>query len=681
VNRTSQKAMILALLALASRAVGQSTDPAQTPEESDEDAPVVVGQQREKWQTAELLRLEAALEFRFQNQIDKIKQVGQTDQKFTETRYRETLDLSGEAFIGHKNLLDITGSASLGREDIFSKDTSANTDEHQDTLLALFDINALVLGTSRLPTNIFARREQNDLNQPFTGSIKEELTEYGIGTRYQTDTLAVSAQYLHRDTTLSGNFNQIDSGTTQDTLTLQTSLLIDAQQRVELYYTFDRIDEQQQGFAGDSYNRHDANLIHTYTFGEEPNLSDLRSSLRLYDQDGVREQRQINWDEVLTLRHTDRFETRYTLAVDSLEVRGSSQDVARAEASARYRLFDSLVATGGVGGQHFASDGGFSSDEVFVNAELAYTKAVPYGRLDATLGSSLNMQSNSERGSLISVLEESYTYRDGFPLIISRRNIVAGSFRITPVAGFPIFVEGIDYRVSVFPDRAEIRGIVGGLLVDGQQIRVSYDIGPEPASEIDTLSNTFSIRYSITEGWLRGVAAYSTYRTVDHSISTVDPTRFVLDDTRDLLLGLEYRRNELEARYEYNNRESTVSPYTIQRVQALYTWPIDLQSSLIADWTREWIDFSATNDQVTFDRGSLRLTHRLSRTLEANAALEYRNEDSSLNGESSAFEQSIGLNWRLRQTSIYASFRNSNVDGPGSEQTSQFIQFGIRRTF
>lgn len=694
--------MILTLLALASRAAGQdasappppappTTTPPAAPQPepaptldapiADDEGPVVVGKQREKWSTVDLLRLDTAFEFRFQNQTDKISRTGQADQKVTDTRYRETLDLSGEAIIGHKNLLDITGSASIGREDIFLKDTLAGTNDHDDSLLTLWDINALVLGTSRLPTDIFTRQEQNDFNQAFSGNIREQLTEYGIGTRYQDDTFNVVAQARHRDTTLTGNFGNIDSKVTQDTFTLQSGVILSTSQRLDVNYTFDRIDESQKGAAPDSYNRHDANIIHTYTFGEERLPSELRSSLRLYDQDGLREQRQINWDEVLSLRHSERFDTRYSLRVDSLEVRGDQQTIGRADATARYRLFDSLVASGTIGAQQLSAPGGFTSDEKFISGDLTYTKRVPYGTLDAAVGGSYTMQANSERGSTISIIDETYTYRDGFPLIISRRNIVAGSFIVTPLAGFPIYIEGIDYRVSVFPDRAEIRGIVGGALVDGQQIKISYDIGPEPSSDINTLSTSFSIRYSINEGWIRGTSLYSTYRTVSNDISTLDPSLVVLDDTQDLLLGVEYRRNELEARYEYNVHESDISPYTIQRVQALYTLPLDTNSSLIGEWTREWIDFSKANDQVTFDRGSLRLTHRLSQSLDANAVVEYRNEDSSLSGTSTGLEESLGLNWHWRQTTVYASFRNSNLEGPGSTQDSQFFQFGIRRTF
>jgi hypothetical protein len=716
VSRHQQKAFILTLLALAARAAGQSTNPPPAappadptpqsqpvaqpeappvaesdnqPEPSDavltdpslDGGPVVVGTPRESWTGFDLLRLDTALEFRMQSQRDKINQTGQPEQKITETRYRETLDLSTEFIFGHRNLLDVNATVSLGREDIFTNDSLQPESVHEDNLLTLFDVTALVLGSSELPTDIYARRDQTQLNRPFAGSIEETITEEGIGTRYQSDKLTASAQYFHRDSTLKGGFGDIDSNVTQDSLTLNTSILLTPSQRFEAAATLDRIDEQQGVGFSEAYDRRDANLVHTFTFGDDSRPDELRSSLRFYDQTGRQTQTRVRWDEVLTLRHTERLESRYNLTVDNLEVRGDAQQLTRLEASVKHRLFDSLTSIGTIGAQRLSGPTDFSSDNLFASGQLDYTKLVPYGRLDVAAGVAFDTQQNSARGSTVSVIDEVYTFTDGFPIIISRRNIVPGSILITPVAGFPVYVEGLDYRVSFFSDRVEIRGIVGGGFTNGQTLKISYDIGPEAAYDVDTTSTNFSIRYSIMEGWLKGGALYSTYRTVGHAVRASDPSQFTFDDTNDLLLGVEYRRAELETRYEYNIHDSDLSPYTLHRGQVLYSLPIDLGSSLNFEFTRELIDFTKDNNNVTFDRGSLRWISRLDESLDFNAGIEYRNEDSSLNGESQGFDQTVGLNWHWRQTAVYGSFRNSTLEGPGSDQTSQFFQFGIRRTF
>ncbi len=645
-----------------------------------DDGPIVVGTPRESWKTVEIMKLESAVEFRWQTQRDSRRTNGQPKQNNRETRYRELFDISTEIAVGHRNLLDITAALQIGREDIYTHNETDQFFGHEKDFVNLYDINALILGSSALPTNVFMRRQQSLLDRAFAGSINQTTTEHGVGARFQYGGINASAQYLHRDDQLKGDFGRIDTKVKQDTLTLQSGITLTPSQKLDVAYTFDSISESQAGGLSDSYNRHDANIIHTYSFGGEAKPHELRSAVRLYNQSGRQTQDHLRWDETLTLRHTDRFETRYNLAVDSLNVRGEEQRLTRADASAKYKLFESLTSTGTVGGQRLDARGS-TSDNLFVNGQLDYTKEVPLGRLDAAVGASFDAQSNSERGETLRVNNEPHTFIDGFPIILSRRNIIDGSIVITPVSGFPNYQDGVDYTVTVFADHAEIRGVVGGGFVNGQTVLVSFDVGPEAESNIDTNTTSISVRYTLTEGRLKGMAFYSTYRTVGHSVRTKNPDLFSLDDVNDLLLGVEYRFLEYNLKYEYNNHDSRFDPYTVHRWQGLYVMPLGPGSSINAELSREMIDFSKQNNQVTFDRASLRWNKRLNSSFDFNARLEYRNEESTLNGHSQGFDQIVGLAWRKRQTSIYGSFRNSFLNGPGSRQTSQTVQLNIRRAF
>ena len=670
------QSLLLAGLCLTARAEGRQQAGATDP-----DGPVVVGTPRDSWKSVELLKLESAAEFRWQYQKDKLKQNGQPTQKNTETRYRELLDLTTEIAIGHRNLLDLTGTVQLGREDIY---THSETDQffgHEKDFINLYDVNAAILSTSSLPTNVFLRRDQSLLDRAFSSSINETITEEGIGTRYQSGGLSTSVQYTHRDDRLKGNLGTIDSRTKQDSLNIQSGITLTPSQKLDINYTFDSISDSQVGGYADAYDRHDANVVHTYTFGGDGKPNELRSSARLYSQTGKQSQDHLRWDEVLTLRHTSRFETRYNLAVDDVSIKGQDQRLMRADASAKYRLFESLTSTGTLGGQRLDAPGGATSDDIFVNGQLDYTKKVPLGRLDASVGASLDAQSNSARGQTLHVSGESYTFHDGFPIILPRRNIISGSVIITPVAGFPVYQEGSDYTLSLFADHGEIRGVVGGAFVNGQQVLVSYDVGPEPGSDIDTNTTSISVRYTFTEGALNGLAFYSTIRTVGHSIRTKYPEQFSLDDVKDLLLGTEYRYSDYTVKYEYNNHDSKFDPYIVNRLQGIYSLAMGPGSTLSAEISREIIDFAAQNNQVTFDHASLHWNERLNATLDLNARFEFRNEKSTVNGRTEGFDQTIGLTWRKRQTTIYGSIRNSFLNGPGSRQTSQALQFNIRRAF
>jgi len=674
--RTSAPILAIAVLTLAGRSWGQAA-PGQ---QASDGGPIVVGTPRESWQGFKFSRWDAALDFRLQYQDDKINDKGQASRHDRELRYRELVDLSGDAFIGHRNLIDLTGSVQLGLEDIDTESTLDGVSGHERDFVNTYDLSALILGTSLLPTTVYARREQSLLDRPFAGTIEETLMEEGGGVTVNSLKFPTTARFFHREQNIKGDFGRIDTNIVQDSASLNTAWVINTRQRLDFGYTFDKIDETQPGFS-DSYDRHDGNAVHVWSFGDENRPHELRSSLRFYSQSGLQEQDHVRWDEQLTLRHTERLESRYNVSADELDVQGETQRQARAEASVRYRLFESLSATASAGAQRVESPGGFTSDDVFVSGQVSYTKRVPLGRFDASVGGSFDAQTNSERGSTTRVLNETYTFTDPFPIILARRNIVASSVIITPVAGFPVFREGIDYTLRVFPDHAEVRAIVGGGFVSGQQVRISYDLGPEPGSDIDTATGAFSLRYTITEGWLRGAAAYGTFRTTQYTVSAEDPSQFRLDNTNDLLLGLEYRLSDLTLRYEYNLHDSTFDPYDLHRLQVEYVHPLGPGSSVSLNGTHETINYSERGEDVAFDRATLKYLSKLDRYFDLTVQLELRREDSSESGTSQALEETIRLSYKRAQTTIYASFRNSTLDGPESNQTSQFLEFGFRRTF
>lgn len=667
--------LAFSLLALTGRAMGQA------PPASDDEGPVIVGERRDTWTGVQLVRFVPSFELRWQHQRDKLKVDGQPDQTLLEDRYRALLDLDTEFTIGHKNLIDVVGVFQIGQENTYRRSGIEGDSGHFTDFVGLWDVNALVLGASELPTNVYSRRSETKQRRPFAGSLDDVTTEAGIATGYHTDRVSLNLEYFHRTQDLSDNRGDVNTRTTQDTFTTNDIFTINDHQRLELNYTLDLIDERQSGGYADSYTRHDALLTHNWTFGDEQRPHELRSQARVYEQSGLQDLRRLRWDEFLTLNHTERFETRHNLVYEAVDVQGSNRDLLRFENSAKHRLFDSLTSLGTVGLQHTSDDDGFTSDEYFITGQLDYTKLVPLGHLDAAAGVGYDAQTNGDRGSTFRVLDEVHTYRDAFPIVIARRNIVPGSIEVRPAASSTPYQEGIDYTVQYFTDRAEIRGVLTGALVDGQSVRVNYDVGPEPGSDIDTITTNWSLRYTLTEGTFKGLAAYGTYRTTDQTIRASDPTLFTPDDTRDLLLGLEYRRAELTLRAEYNIHDSTLSPYNVARLQALYALRTGTGSTFNADASHESIEFTDQNESVTLDRLRLDWTTRLDRSLDLSIGAAYRREDSSARGTSEGLEEHITLNWRKRQTSVYATLSNSNLSGAGTKQDSQFLEIGLRRAF
>jgi hypothetical protein len=161
----------------------------------------------------------------------------------------------------------------------------------------------------------------------------------------------------------------------------------------------------------------------------------------------------------------------------------------------------------------------------------------------------------------------------------------------------------------------------------------------------------------------------------------VDPTLFVLDDFRDLLLGVEFERAGFDITYEHERRESEVTPFTSDRARALYTYPLGRNSAINLELHHDSIYYPLESNRWEVDRAVARWDQNLTPRLDFNLRLEYRDERDRLRGNTEGFDQIIGLAWHRGRTNVSVSLQNTWLESPSTERTSQFVQFRFHRDF
>ncbi|MCC6676434.1 MAG: hypothetical protein IT436_04760 [Phycisphaerales bacterium] len=662
---------IAAVMAAAGSARGQA--------QGADEGPVIVGERKQGWRAFELKRFGADIELLGTARTDKLKATGQPDMTDRENRLRETLNLNFESYIGHQYLIDLTGTFGLRLEqrriDTGQEDTSGSENDFNN----IYDIHALMLGNSFVPVDVYTRREESQQDRAFASSLTTIVEETGAVASIQSEWAPTTLRIFQNDTDQSDDFGDLDYHQKQQSFAGVSNIRFTDDHQLEVNYTFDRVNQTQSDGFGDDFDRNDLSLTDTYTFGGDKHHQ-LRSYLRYFDQTGRADQETLRWDEQLQLHHSERLDTYYNLSAEQRDIQGVEQWLGRADAGFRHKLFDSLVTTGTFGGQTLSYDD-FQSDELFVTGGLDYTKQVPYGRLDMGLAAGYTAQSNSERGSTFDVLDEPHVYNDPFPIVISRRQVVPGSVSVSALGGFPVYTEGVDYTVQYFPDRAEIQPIIGRGISNRQTVLIDYTIGPEPSSEIDTVFTSTSVRYTVTEGKLTGVAVYGRYRTRDPSLSTSDPSRFVLEELTDLLYGIEYRRWGVLLRAEQEMYDSSVNPYDLTRLQAGLDYRFSPDSVFTLDAIHEIIDYTSPANSIILDRVTGQWNQRLTREFDFALRVGYRMEQNDLSGDSEGFDQFLEFRWHRGRTTVFGNIRNDLLYADESDTTSQSMELGLRRVF
>lgn len=657
---------------------------AQMTQSANDGGPLVFEQEERHFETFSLTRINAAIEFLARRRIDQQRESDGTRTRDVEDTLLGVLELEAQAFIMHPNFIDLSllGRLRLEDEDINSE--SVGLDERSITFDNQYDASAIIFKETDLPFTVYSRRFQTTIDRQFADSLDSVNTEHGAILRVVHDVFPSTFQVFHREQEQLNQGGVVDYGLTQDTFDFQSNFRMSHAQDVQIEYTYDNVEETGEVRADNKFARHDFTGTHNWQFGDllsqfPPHR--LRSRLHVMDRSGRTEMRRMRFDQNLLLTHSEWLKTQYTMLLEKQNRSASATTTSQGTAQFRHQLYDSLNTVGTIGFSRQGFGEGFRSDEYTADLTFDYRKIVPKGLLNSTLSLSFSERENTKQGSNLDIFDEQRTFQDPFPIILTRRNLIASSIVITDLAGFKTYIEGADYFVDEFPDRVELSRIIGGDIVDGESVLLDYTIGPEPANTLTSNGLSWTGRYDFDEGALRGLGLYSQFRLFERDIDSPNPSLFVVDDTTDLVLGVDYRWEDFFFEVEYEKFDSDISPFDAKRFEARYVRRGGGGSSLSLDGRYYMLHYPDTNNDIDLMYVTGQLRQRLSAKLTASVRVIWRNERDRLGGNSQGFEQHLNLRWRHRQTDIYLEARNADLDSDRSSNRNQVLAVGVRRTF
>jgi len=640
---------------------------------------IVIGE-RPQLDTVQIDDFRLALDFLFVDEDDERETGGET-LRDTDQTFREILELATSGYFGHPNLVsfDMTGRFGLEQEEIES-DTFGQRDRTSQSLLEynlLFDI----LREAELPLTLYAQQDQVLLTRQFGPSLDSVSSEYGGILHVRSETAPMRVQVFHREQDQSSAFDDLDFSLAQNTVAASGQVNFAPAHFMTWDYTFDDVVESGSLRPTTSFQRHDAYINDSYSFGDIDEHN-LRSAVQVLSQSGDFPIDRLRWTEALLLLHSQDLETRYDYTFDRQDVEGSTQTFQLGTARLRHHLFESLISNVEMGGSKLdVSETGFTSEQIFGSLGFEYTKRVPYGQLTATANVGHTLQENSEQGGSLTIVDEVHTFGVSGLIFLERRFIEPASIVITSADGFTIFREGVDYTVMAFDDHVEIRRVLGGDISDGQTVLIDYRVGPEPGGTTNTTRTGGTIRYRIDEGALTGVSVYGRFFEQDEDRSTTDFIGIPESDFQDLVFGAEYELRELLLKSEYQIRTGSFSPFEALRIEAYYTYPLGLGSSLVFTALHHEIDRTNEDIQTSINTISGVWNQQIDTRLKARLLLLWREEDDSAGVDVTGFEQQLDLTWDYKQTTVYGSLRNAFIESDVTDSTFQTIILGIRREF
>lgn len=256
----------------------------------------------------------------------------------------------------------------------------------------------------------------------------------------------------------------------------------------------------------------------------------------------------------LTLRHSEKFSTRYDLRLDKREGKDFSFDSRSASAGLTHLLYENLTTNLNAFGTQSRLSAG-SLDAYGGNLSFLYRRRIPWGHVSANLGRSGRIEDDRRTGAFTEARGEALALSGTTPVLLINVNADVPSIVVKNAAETIIYVENIDYVLSAIGRSVTIARTLFGGIADGQQVLVDYRYQAQPPAK--TAITTDSVGFDLSL-WSALRLYYQRSRSKQTLLS--DTRAFEpFDDTVERI-GAEFNWKWSTTRVEVEDRDTTRTP-------------------------------------------------------------------------------------------------------------------------
>jgi len=600
-----------------------------------------------------------------------------------ETILEESVKLEVDGYAYHPNLVEFTlgGLFGLLQHDYRENRSGLERISGDDGTLLEFDLEAGFFKKKMYPGSVFARRYRTLEPRPYQSSLETTATGYGLIWQYISEKTPTSFQFNDTDVRLDPLNSEEEGGRQKSTTArFETAYKFNDHNVVSFLYEHQSVEEEPFALNFDS---DEFTLSHRIDFGAS-HRQRLESELNYFDQQGTFNIERLRWREILRLEHTEHLRSWYVFELLD-RTQGSLSGVPPIEersyslsATLEHELYDSLISQFHVYGQKQEYGGGLTIDRIGALATFDYRKTNRWGKLLATYRARIQREDRSGGDLRIEALDERRIFNDPEPIVLSNPNIDTGSIIITAEDRTTYYHAGRDYTVFLRGDWIEIERVPTGRIQDSQTVLIDYVYHVGGNFALNTVNHDFHIRQNFDFG----LSPYYRLRWQDQTITPSSATGATQEDIAAHTIGVEYRWRSLRLMAEYEDRDSTITPFEAVRLSADYTHRFTFGATGVVKARWSDISYAWPNERdTTFFTTEGRYRHPITQHLTVEGAVLYRTEEDSLSGDDEGVDVDLSLEWFIRQTEVRITYEYGQFedDFASSDHSAIFVQ--VRRRF
>ncbi len=606
----------------------------------------------------------------------------------TRPTFEQEINILTHSYTYHPDLLNMElGGGLLFSQQEFESDQGDNSNDE-----SLYNLTATLNFVERkpYPVRVYYRRSNPSVTTSLSGRFLVRNTHYGFNASLlePLSPVGMNLEVSRFDSQGNGFDSRIDQTTDQAILRafksygqgndLQISWLyseIDSQsgspalpiqQTVTTTRTTDVSARNRFGASG----QFGLTQLLTYTDQDLDTRNDPASSLR-----DLRYSGDLRWQHSKTLRSYYQYRLLKNARSD---VDTTLHD---ATAGVGYERRDGLHGNFDLHAEKEEQDAtDFRRDLYSAGASGGYRRPLRHGKLELGGGLRVERADQSSGASIIQVFDENVTLNGTTPVALRNAFVVPGSVVVINEPRTQTFVEGVDYTLRVIGSTTEIQRLIGGSILDGQTVLVSYDYESGGSLKFDTLSQSVFATLDL----FRYYRFSARYRDLDQSLRSGRPTT-PLNSIRNTYVSasVEYplpRGWVVGAEASYEKQDEDISPFNRSLYGAHLETPLPRASRLRLTARREFVENDASAEDVDLTRFTTTFTSRpwLRTTLKIEA--DYQ-EDTGGTLKRRRLGQQVALVWRYRR--LRFTVWGENIDNRQGDVTQENakIRAQLIRTF
>ena len=315
---------------------------------------------------------------------------------------------------------------------------------------------------------------------------------------------------------------------------------------------------------------------------------------------------------------------------------------------------------------------------------VQYRGALPLGTLTAGYAMHLERREQSATAAQATVTGERITLTGITPVPLAQLRVVAGSVTVSNTGRTQTYVEGLDYRLTVLGLATRVERLVGGAILDGQDVLVDYQYDTGGTFSVDQIDHALNVNW----GLAGKLDVYVRYFESSPELTAGTPTS-PLNEVRSTLAGSR-ADVPVDSGYglvvggllEYEDRRETISPSRRRQAEAYVQThePFSGSGQLRFTARRVVQDYLLSTQDVDLTGYDVRLAARDVDGPEISVIASYE-RDTGASVERTRTLASARLLWRYRRASLRMEYTRLHESQGTFEQDRTVAQILLRRDF